>query len=187
MNARSIRLASGVRRITASYPTLHEANAGAAALVRHLAIDERRLHVVGLLQRRRLDETLMPASEDGLWREFVVTHLRAGVAGLRCGAWLWAACQVSGVIAVTASPLTSAVAFCVLGMFIGLLIAGLLIIGSSRRRPIDHIEATVVRGRWVLTVKTECVDEARRILAVLDSTGARIATVPGAGHLRGAG
>jgi hypothetical protein len=161
------------RRITASYRRLQDANAGAALVADRLGIDVRRLQVIGILQRRELADTLEPEGERAFWRAFARAHLHAGATGLACGIALWVACVMTGVGAITTSPALSAVAFALIGTFVGLVAAVLLLLRPGEPQALDGIRKVIAEGRWIVTVRTDSAEEERRIAAVLAASGGR--------------
>jgi hypothetical protein len=174
--------ASRVRRVTASYRTLREANAGAALLVHRLRIEERRVQVIGVLQRPQADDAPGPQGEPAFWRRFAREHVRAGLAGLVCGFGLWVVSHAAGVAAVTASPAASALACALLGTLIGLA-AGLLLLqrpGARLPPATAGAHAALDEGRWILTVRIASSEEERRILSLLAQSGGRTAVLTSA-------
>lgn len=160
------------RRVTASYGTLHEANAAACLLAQRLGVDAQRVRVLGVLQRRERDEALAGASEPS-WRDFVGAHLRAGARGVLVGLLLWAACYATGAAAVASSPAASALAFGLVGMLIGVMLAIVLL----ALPPPDDVARSTGDGRWIVMIRARSEAEEQCVLTLLGSAGGRTAIV----------
>jgi len=158
------------RRITASYGTLHEANAAAYLLGQRLGVDVQRVRVLGVLQRRERHEA--PTAEPS-WCDFVGSHLRAGARGVLFGLLLWAACYVTGAAAVASSPAASALAFGLVGMLIGVMLA---IVLFALPPPADAARSAS-EGRWIVMISARSDEEERCVLALLGAAGGRTAIV----------
>jgi len=117
-----------------------------------------------------LARKLEPESQ-GIWRTAGRSHLVLGLAGLVFGAVVAATLVSSGWPAAVQSPMLATLFLSNLGLFAGLMVAGLLTLRPDRSRVFTLIRERIVSGHWAVVAHPTSASQSERALASLQKAG----------------
>ena len=163
----------GERSLTMVVATFRDclaADAAASALRADLPLAE-----VELVRPRDRDfARKMEPDPQGIWRTAIRSHLILGLAGLALGFAVAVMLVVSGWPAAAASPFIAAVFLSVLGLFAGLMLAGLLTLRPDRSRVTMAIRRLNRAGRWTVVAHPTSPAQSERAVRCLQKSGGAV-------------
>lgn len=118
----------------------------------------------------------MEPESAGIWRTALRSHAILGAIGLVAGLAVTAALYFAGWPPTVTSPLLTAVFASALGVFFGMLLAGLLTLRPDHGFVIEKMREGIERGRWAVVVRPESeadAEFAERRLRAMGSTPVR--------------
>ncbi|MCC7326156.1 MAG: riboflavin biosynthesis protein RibA [Burkholderiales bacterium] len=161
---------SSLTKVAAVFDSGMQARDAAVQLQRESHIQRNQIHMIGPFDEdwgRKLEPKGL-----GVWRAAMRTHRSCAAVGLGAGLFTFAALMLSGVTAVTASPLLSLIALLAFGTMFGLLAGGLPNTRPDHDAVIDPVRTAKQHGRWSIVVHPLSPtqrDEALRVLAHTDA------------------
>ena len=117
-----------------------------------------------------LARKLEPESK-GIWRTAVRSHLILGLAGLVSGAVVAATLIGTGWSAAVKSPMLATLFLLTLGLFAGLMVAGLLTLRPDRSRVFLSIRERIFSGDWAVVAHPTSPSQSDRAIASLRKAG----------------
>jgi len=117
-----------------------------------------------------LARKLEPESQ-GIWRTASRSHLMLGLAGLVLGAVVAATLVGAGWSAAVQSPMLATLFLSNLGLFAGLMLAGLLTLRPDRSRVFTSIRERSVSGDWAVVAHPTSPSQSERAMASLRKAG----------------
>ena len=117
-----------------------------------------------------LARKLEPESH-GIWRTAGRSHLVLGLAGLVAGAVVAATLIGSGWSAAVQSPMLATLFLSNLGLFAGLMVAGLLTLRPDRTRVFTSIRERIIAGDWAVVAHPTSPSQSERALTSLQKAG----------------
>lgn len=109
---------------------------------------------------------------DAIGRTLLHTHLNFGLLGAALGFGISMALTVWGPTAIQSSPSLSIIAFTIIGLFLGLLFAGLISIRPDHDPVIDSVREAVTHNHWAVVVRVPSETEKARAETLLNRTEA---------------
>ena len=167
MNKLSLFGERSLTLVAATFPNRAAAVDAATALLAELpqaGVDLIHPHDVDLARK------LEPESQ-GIWRTAGRSHLVLGLAGLVLGAVLAATLVSSGWSAAVQSPMLATLFLANLGLFAGLMVAGLLTLRPDRSRVFTWIRERIFSGDWAVVAHPTSPSQSERALASLQKAG----------------
>lgn len=110
----------------------------------------------------------------GIWRTARRTHIWLGLAGLIVGAAIGSALYGFGVPAFVSSALVALAACALLGLFGGLLLAGLLTLRPDHDLVIERVRDAAAAGGWIVVAHPTNDTQTARAEETLKDTGGQI-------------
>jgi hypothetical protein len=119
-------------------------------------------------------EGKLEPERSGIWRTFKRSHLVLGIAGLVLGLLIALALKLSGVALFDSSPIMASMAIAILGIFGGLLAAGLISMRPDHDVVISKVREASESGQWTVVVHPMDADQVRASAEILGDSGGRI-------------
>jgi hypothetical protein len=153
--------------VAATFPNRASAVVAATTLQAELPQTE-----VDLIHPRdvNLARKLEPESQ-GIWRTASRSHLMLGLAGLVLGAVVAATLVGVGWPAAVKSPMLATLFLSNLGLFAGLMVAGLLTLRPDRSRVFTSIRERSFSGDWAVVAHPTSSSQSERAIASLRKAG----------------
>jgi hypothetical protein len=167
MNKLSLFGERSLTLVAATFPTRAAAVDAATTLQAELpqaGVDLIHPHDVNLARK------LEPESQ-GIWRTAGRSHVVLGSAGLLLGAVVAATLIGSGWSAAVKSPMLATLFLSNLGLFVGLMVAGLLTLRPDRSRVFTSIRERIFSGDWAVVAHPTSPSQSERALASLQKAG----------------
>jgi hypothetical protein len=167
MNKLSLFGERSLTLVAATFPNRAAAVDAAATLQAELpqaGVDLIHPHDVNLARK------LEPESQ-GIWRTAGRSHLVLGLAGLVFGAVVAATLVSSGWPAAVQSPMLATLFLSNLGLFAGLMVAGLLTLRPDRSRVFTSIRERIISGEWAVVAHPTSPSQSERAIASLQKAG----------------
>lgn len=116
----------------------------------------------------------MEPESKGIWRTAIRSHLLLGPAGLLLGAVAAATLVANGWPAAASSPMLATLFLSTLGLFAGLMLAGLLTLRPDRSRVTLSIRRRSRAGKWAVVAHPTSPAESERAVARLRNAGGTV-------------
>ena len=116
----------------------------------------------------------MEPESQGIWRTAIRSHLVLGLAGLVLGAVVAAMLVGLAWPAAVDSPMLATLFLAALGLFAGLMGAGLLTLRPDRGRVLTSIRERNRSGDWAVVVHPTSPAQSERAIARLRKAGGRV-------------
>lgn len=119
----------------------------------------------------------MEPESQGIWRTAIRSHLVLAPAGLALGAVVAAtlvALVALGWPAAASSPMLATLFFATLGLFAGLMLAGLLTLRPDRSRVTLSIRRRSRAGKWAVVAHPTSPEQSERAVARLRKAGGTV-------------
>lgn len=116
----------------------------------------------------------MEPESQGIWRTAIRSHLVLAPAGLALGAVVAATLLALGWPAAASSPMLATLFFATLGLFAGLMLAGLLTLRPDRSRVTLSIRRRSRAGKWAVVAHPTSPEQSERAVARLRKAGGTV-------------
>jgi hypothetical protein len=116
----------------------------------------------------------MEPESQGIWRTAIRSHLALAPAGLASGAAVAATLVAFGWPAAASSPMLATLFFATLGLFAGLMLAGLLTLRPDRSRVTLSIRRRSRAGKWAVVAHPTSREQSERAVARLRKAGGAV-------------
>jgi hypothetical protein len=116
----------------------------------------------------------MEPESQGIWRTATRSHLVLGPAGLVLGAAVAATLVTLGWPAAASSPMLATLFFATLGLFAGLMLAGLLTLRPDRGRVTLSIRRRNRAGQWAVVAHPTSPAQLQRAIVRLRKAGCTV-------------
>lgn len=110
----------------------------------------------------------------GIWRTAIRSHLVLGLAGLLLGVVVAATLIGGAWPAAASSPVFATLFFSVLGLFAGLMLAGLLTLRPDRGYVLTSIRDRVRSGEWAVVAHPTSSAQSEHAIASLRKAGGMV-------------
>jgi hypothetical protein len=130
---------------------------------------------VDLVRPREADlARKMEPESAGIWRTAVRSHLALGPAGLVLGVVAAALLVALGWPAAASSPVFTMLFLATLGLFAGLMLAGLLTLRPDRSRVTQSIRSRSRSGQWAVVAHPKSPAQSELVVDRLEKSGGTV-------------
>jgi hypothetical protein len=116
----------------------------------------------------------MEPDSRGIWRTAIRSHVVLGMIGLALGASTAITLVRAGWPAAAASPLLATLFLSVLGLFAGLMVAGLLTLRPDRSRVTLAVRRRNRAGEWAVIAHPTSTEQSERAVLSLRKSGGTV-------------
>jgi hypothetical protein len=116
----------------------------------------------------------MEPEANGIWRTAIRSHVALGPAGLVVGVLAAAMLMARGWPAAVTSPLLTTIFLATLGLFVGLMLAGLLTLRPDRSRVTHSIRRRNRAGQWAVVAHPRSAAQSDRVVDRLRKAGGSV-------------